>query len=86
MVLHSKVQKIMSLNDVASSLLWRTLNSVLGWSSRIDPLWLLPMWLKNIIVYTASCALFLGSGVAALLYFNQVSFFQILDRTCGKIV
>lgn len=31
-----------------------------------------PVWIQSLIYYTASCTFLLGSGIAVLLYWNQV--------------
>jgi len=42
-----------------------------GESAPSDPFWFLPTWLRSFVLYSATGFFMLGSGIAALLFYNQ---------------
>mmetsp|Transcript_19374 Transcript_19374/g.46551 ORF Transcript_19374/g.46551 Transcript_19374/m.46551 type:complete len:317 (-) Transcript_19374:60-1010(-) len=40
-------------------------------ASASDPFWFLPSWLRSFVLYSSASFFVLGSGIAALLYYNQ---------------
>jgi len=38
-----------------------------------DPFWFLPAWLRSFVLYSSASLFMLGSGIAAILYYNQNS-------------
>jgi hypothetical protein len=56
----------------AVSYLERAWKTVVWLSESFNPWWFLPTVLRTFITYVFSCVLFMGTGIAALLYINQV--------------
>jgi hypothetical protein len=53
--------------------LFETAWKALAWlTANVNPWWMLPVWARTLVAYTFSSMLFMGSGIAALLYVNQV--------------